>query len=297
VSYSSFNPAEMPAPKVQALLQGAVAPRPVAFAATTDAAGKVNLSPFSFFNLFSSNPPIVIFSPARRVRDNTTKHSLENVLEVPECTINMVSYEMVYQMSLASTEYDKGVNEFVKAGFTEQASEVVKPPRVAEAPVQLECKVLEVKALGTEGGAGNLIICEVLRIHVKDKVLDAEGRIDPFKIDQVARLGGDWYSRASAGLFEVEKPLTTKGIGVDALPESVRYSRVLTGNDLGRLGNVEKLPTAEAREKIMADAEVEEAYRRFSLHRESLEDHLHQLAHDWITANRVADALALLMSC
>jgi flavin reductase (DIM6/NTAB) family NADH-FMN oxidoreductase RutF len=296
VSYSSFIPAEMPAPQVQALLQGAVAPRPVAFAATVDGAARVNLSPFSFFNLFSSNPPILIFSPARRVRDNTTKHSLQNVLEVPECTINIVSYEMVYQMSLASTEYEKGVNEFVKAGFTELASEVVKPPRVAEAPVQLECKVLEVKALGTGGGAGNLIICEVLRIHVKNNVLDADGRIDPFKIDQVARLGADWYTRASAGLFEVEKPLTTKGIGVDALPESTRLSRLLTGNDLGRLGNLQKLPSSEEREKIMTDPEVEEAYRRFSLHHESLEDHLHQLAHDWIAADRVTDALALLMN-
>lgn len=293
--YRTIIPAELPAPKLQGLLQGAVAPRPVAFVSTIDAEGKVNLSPFSFFNLFSANPPILVFSPARRVRDNTTKHSLENVLEVPECTINIVSYDMVYQMSLASTEYEKGVNEFTKAGFGEQASELVRPPRVAGAPVQFECKVVEVKALGTAGGAGNLVICEVLRMHIRENILNEAGSIDPLQIDQVARLGGDWYSRASAGLFEVEKPLVTKGIGVDALPESVRLSNILTGNDLGRLGNIEKLPTAEAREAVMHDAEVQEAYRRFSLHQESLEDHLHNLAHAWIAQNRVADALALLM--
>ena len=294
--YKSILPADLAGPALQALLQGAVAPRPIAFAATVDAAGKVNLSPFSFFNIFSSNPPVVIFSPARRVRDNTIKHTLENVLEVPECTINIVSYDMVQQTSLASTEYEKGVNEFVKAGFSMEASDLVKPPRVAESPVQLECKVLEVKALGTEGGAGNLVICEIIKIHVKEAVLDQAGRIDPYKIDQVSRLGGDWYSRSNAGLFTVAKPLTTKGIGVDALPETVRMSRELSGNDLGQLGNVEKLPTADQREKLMQDAEVQEAYRRFSLHAESLEFHLHQLAHRWIEAGRVEDALALVMS-
>lgn len=293
--YKSILPADLAGPQLQALLQGAIAPRPIAFAATIDAAGKVNLSPFSFFNLFSSNPPVVIFSPARRVRDNTTKHSLQNVLEVPECTINIVSYDMVQQMSLASTEYDKGVNEFMKAGFREEASELVKPPRVAESPVQLECKVLEVKALGEKGGAGNLVICEVVKIHVKEDVLNEDGRIDPYKIDQVARLGGDWYSRSKAGLFEVAKPLSTKGIGVDALPESVRYSRILTGNDLGQLGNIEKLPSGQQREQLQGDPEVQEAYRRFSVHTESLEDHLHQLAHNWIKKGRVADALALVM--
>lgn len=184
----------------------------------------------------------MIFSPARRVRDNTTKHTLENVIDTKEVVINIVSYEMVQQMSLSSTEYPRGVNEFTKAGFTEVASEVVKPPRVKEAPVQFECKVNEVISLGDQGGAGNLVICEVLRLHLHEEILDENNRIDPLKIDTVARMGGNWYSRARAGLFEVEKPLTTLGIGVDALPESIRLSKVLTGNDLGMLANVEALP-------------------------------------------------------
>jgi len=248
----SINPQDIPIQQLHGYLLGAVAPRPICFASTVDGEGNVNLSPFSFFNVFSANPPIMIFSPARRVRDNSTKHTLENVLETKEVVINVVSYAMVHQTSLSSTEYAKGINEFTKAGFTEVVSKKVKPPRVAEAPVQFECKVNDVIALGEEGGAGNLIIAEVVQIHIDESILDNDGRIDPVKIDTVARLGGNWYSRAKEGLFKVEKPNRTLGIGVDALPESVRSSKMLTGNDLGMLGNVERLPTvAEISELII----------------------------------------------
>ncbi|MCG2418013.1 flavin reductase family protein [Aequorivita sp. F47161] len=241
----SIEPNQLSTAKLHGYILGAVSPRPICFASTVDKEGKVNLSPFSFFNVFSAKPPILVFSPARRGRDNTTKHTYENVLEVPEVVINIVSYAMVHQVSLSSTEYAKGVNEFTKAGFAELASEMVKPPRVAEAPVQLECKVNEVISLGKEGGAGNLVICEVVKLHIKEDILDENGSIDPFKIDTVSRLGGNWYSRAKAGLFEVQKPLTTLGIGVDSLPEEIRKSKVLTGNDLGILGNVENFPNSE----------------------------------------------------
>lgn len=224
-------------------LLGAVVPRPIAFASTLDKEGNVNLSPFSFFNCFGANPPILIFSPARRGRDNTTKHTYENVLEVPEVVINIVDYAMVQQMSLASTEYPKGVNEFVKSGLTSVSSTLVKPPRVGEAPVAFECKVLQVIPTGLEGGAGNLVVCEVVLAHIKDTVLDADGRIDPFKLDAVARMGGDWYCRANGdALFTVPKPLEKIGIGIDQLPEAIRTSKVLTGNDLAILANVENLP-------------------------------------------------------
>lgn len=238
----SIRPQDISTAKLHGYLLGAVAPRPIAFASTIDAKGNVNLSPFSFFNVFSAKPPIMIFSPARRVRDNTTKHTLENALETKEVVINIVSYDMVQQMSLSSTEYGKDVNEFKKAGFTEAASVQVAPPRVAESPVQFECKVNEVIALGDEGGAGNLIICEVVQLHINERILDEEGKIDPVKIDAVARMGGNWYNRAKEGIFEVEKPLRTLGIGIDSLPVEIRESKVLSGNDLGVLGNVESLP-------------------------------------------------------
>lgn len=241
----TISPQDISTAKLHGYLLGAVSPRPVAFASTIDKDGNVNLSPFSFFNIFSARPPILIFSPARRGRDNTTKHSYENVLEVPEVVINIVSFSMVQQASLASTEYAKGINEFEKSGFTQLASEIVKPPRVAEAPVQLECKVNEVISLGKEGGAGNLVICEVVKLHVNENILDENGAIDPHKIDTIARLGGNWYTRAKTGLFEVPKPLSTLGVGIDRLPEAIRTSKFLTGNDLGMLGNVEKFPDSE----------------------------------------------------
>lgn len=238
-----IDPKEVTVGKMHSYLLGAVAPRPIAFASTIDKEGNVNLSPFSFFNCFGANPPIVVFSPSRRGRDNTTKHTYENVLEVPEVVINIVNYDMVQQMSLASTEYKKGVNEFIKAGLTPLASTKMKPPRVAEAPVSFECKVLQVIPTGLEGGAGNLVICEVILAHVKDEILDAEGKIDPYKLDAVARMGGDWYCRANGeALFTVPKPLEKIGIGIDQLPEVIRNSKVLTGNDLGMLANVEQLP-------------------------------------------------------
>lgn len=239
----TIDPKNTPTAMVHSQLLAAVAPRPIAFASTIDKNGNVNLSPYSFFNVFSAKPPIAIFSPARRVRDNTIKHTLENVYETKEVVINIVNYPMVQQMSLSSTEYPKGVNEFVKAGFTELASEMVKPPRVKEAPVQLECKVKEVIELGQEAGAGNLIICEIVLIHINEDVLGENGLIDQHKIDLVARMGYNWYCRASGdSLFEVPKPLTTLGIGVDAMPEHIRKSKYLTGNHLGMLGNVEQLP-------------------------------------------------------
>ncbi|MFN5556340.1 MAG: flavin reductase family protein [Chryseotalea sp.] len=244
--YKRIDPKEVTTGVLHSYLLGAIAPRPIAFASTIDKEGKVNLSPFSFFNVFGANPPILIFSPARRGRDNTVKHSYENVLEVPEVTINIVDYAMVQQMSLASTEYPKGVNEFVKAGLTEIASEKVKPPRVADAPASFECKVLQVIPTGIEGGAGNLIICEVVLVHIANRVLDANGKIDPFKLDAVARMGGDWYCRANGdALFTVPKPLEKIGIGIDQLPDEIRLSKVLTGNELAMLANIEALPLAK----------------------------------------------------
>jgi flavin reductase (DIM6/NTAB) family NADH-FMN oxidoreductase RutF len=239
----TLRPEELETRVLHGYLLGAVGPRPIAFASTIDAEGAPNLAPFSFFNVFSANPPVLIFSPARRVRNNTTKHTLENVLETREVVINVVTYSMVQQMSLASTEYDRGVNEFEKAGFTMLLSEIVKPWRVGESPVQFECRVNKVEALGEEVGAGNLVFSEVVRLHIRKEVLDGEGKLDPGKLDLVARMGGNWYSRASDGLFEVPKPLTSKGVGVDAIPEPIRKSPILTGNDLGRLGNFEKIPT------------------------------------------------------
>lgn len=241
----TINPEELTTVKLQGYLQSAIAPRPIGFASTIDANGVPNLAPFSFFNIFSSNPPILVFSPARRVRDNTVKHTLINCEATREVVINVVNYSIVQQMSLSSTEYPDGVNEFEKAGFTSLKSDVVKPFRVAESPVQLECKVNEIIALGTDGGAGNMIICEVLRMHIDELILDSTGAIDPMKIDLVSRLGGNWYSRANMGLFEVEKPLATLGIGVDAIPDFIKYSGIFDGNDLGILGNVEALPTEE----------------------------------------------------
>ncbi|MGB3342708.1 MAG: flavin reductase family protein [Aequorivita sp.] len=287
----SIEPNEIATAKLHAYLLGAVAPRPIAFASTIDSEGRVNLSPFSFFNVFSARPPILIFSPARRGRDNTTKHSYENVMQVREVVINIVNFNMVHQVSLASTEYAQGVNEFTKAGFTELASDIVKPPRVAEAPVQLECKVNEIISLGAEGGAGNLVICEVLKLHIKKEVLDENQNIDPFKIDTVARLGGGWYSRAKAGLFEVPKPLTTHGVGVDMLPEEIRLSKILTGNDLGILGNVESFPNSEEINIFMNSSE--EIKRLIS---EDKIEAIHKKTQEFIGEGKVEDAWKLLLS-
>ena len=267
----TISPKDLNNLQLQTLLQTAIAPRPIALASTIDKDGNVNLSPFSFFNLFSTNPPVVIFSPSRRVRDNTTKHTLENVHEVPEVAIGIVNYNIVQQISLASTEYEKEVNEFVKAGLTMKDADLVKAKLIEECPVNLECKVLEIKALGTEGGAGNLVICEVLKIHVGEEYLNEEGNLDQKKLDLVARLGGNWYSRNNEkNLFEVPKPLVTKGIGFDLLPNEIKYSNIFTGNDLGMLANTEQLPEgsfsndenihSEAR-KFLLENNIEEAWK------------------------------------
>ena len=241
----SIEPKEISTAKLQGYLQGSVGPRPIAFASTVDRNGNPNLSPFSFFNLFSANPPILVFSPSRRVRDNTIKHTLINAEATREVVINVVNFDMVQQASLSSTEYGNGVNEFLKAGFTPIPSDLVKPFRVKESPVQFECKIQEIINLGSEGGAGNLIICEIVKMHIDEKILDENGAIDQHKIDLVSRLGGNWYSRSNMGLFEVEKPLTTLGIGVDQIPDFIKNSPIFDGNDLGKLGNVEALPTSE----------------------------------------------------
>ncbi|SFC74709.1 NADH-FMN oxidoreductase RutF, flavin reductase (DIM6/NTAB) family [Flexibacter flexilis DSM 6793] len=242
----TVNPKEVSIGVFHAFMMGAVAPRPIAFASTQDAEGNVNLAPFSFFNAFGSNPPLLIFSPARRVRDNTIKHTLENVYQIDEVVINIVNYAMVEQMSLASCEYERGVNEFEKAGFTPIASQMVRPPRVAESPAAFECKVLQVIETGQQGGAANLILCEVVLAHFREDILGLDGKIDTTRLDAVARMGGDWYCRAHGdALFEVPKPNEKKGIGFDQLPHSVRHSNILTGNELGRLANIEQLPTAE----------------------------------------------------
>ena len=266
----TISPKDLNNLQLQTLLQTAIAPRPIALASTIDKDGNINLSPFSFFNMFSSNPPVVIFSPARRVRDNTTKHTLENVLEIPEVVIGIVNFKIVQQISLASTEYEKGVNEFVKSGLTMKDSDLVRPKLIDDCPVNLECKVLEIKHLGTEGGAGNLVICEILKIHVREEYLNEEGNLDQMKLDLVARLGGNWYSRNNENnLFEVPKPLVTKGIGFDLLPNEIKYSIVFTGNDLGMLANVEKLPNGDFHsdeskhldaQKLLLENKIEEAW-------------------------------------
>ena len=291
----TIAPNEIPIPKLHGLLLGAVAPRPIAFASTVDLHGNVNLSPFSFFNVFSANPPLLIFSPARRGRDNTTKHTYENILEHSEVVINVVNYDMVEQMSLSSTEYEKGVDEFVKSGFSKKASEKVKPPRVLESPVSFECVVKEVKQLGKEGGAGNLIICEVVLIHVMDTVLDTNGIIDPQRIDLVARMGGNWYSRSKTDAFEVAKPLATKGIGVDALPSSVKNSSILTGNHLGKLGNVEQLPSDEEVALFGLEPEVQAMLTGLSDETDQLLAELHKQAADFLDRGEVQNAWKTLL--
>jgi flavin reductase (DIM6/NTAB) family NADH-FMN oxidoreductase RutF len=287
----SFEPHTLSPAQLQGYLQSAVAPRPIAFASTIDENGKPNLSPFSFFNVFSANPPVLVFSPARRLRNNTTKHTLENCEATKEVVINVVNYAIVQQMSLSSTEYPEGVNEFIKSGLTMVPSDMVKPYRVAESPVQFECKVNQIIALGNQGGAGNMIICEVVKIHVDEKVLNEQGTIDQHKIDLVSRLGGNWYSRANKGLFEVEKPLTTLGIGVDAIPDFIKKSSVFDGNDLGKLGNVEALPTQEE-----ITIFVNQNIGVKSVLSSDDEQKVHQKAKDYLNINEVLSAWKVLLA-
>ena len=289
LNLKDLTPAE-----TQNYLQHAIAPRPICFASTIDNVGKVNLSPFSFFNLFSSNPPVLVFSPARRVRDNTTKHTLQNVLEVPEVVINMVDYDMVQQMSLASCEFAKGENEFVKAGFTEEKASVVKPPLVKESKIKLECKVIEVKPLGTEGGAGNLIICEVLCMHIDESILDENKKIDQTKLNLVARLGGDWYCKIDeTNLFKVAKPNIQLGIGVDALPSAIRNSIILSGNNLGQLANVHDMPIVNPN---FENDTLKQIVQYYNLNPQDMELETHKLAVKLLEENNVDDAWQVLLA-
>ncbi|MFN3664701.1 MAG: flavin reductase family protein [Sediminibacterium sp.] len=283
----------LPVMEKQQWLQHAIAPRPICLASTIDKAGNVNLSPFSFFNLFSSNPPIVIFSPSRRGRDNTTKHTLENVLEVPECVINIVDYEMVQQVSLSSCEFPKEVNEFVKAGFTAEPSTRVTPPMVKEAKIKLECKVNEVKSLGEIGGAGQLVIAEVLCMHVDETILDEQGKIDQQKLQLVARLGGDWYCKVSKdNLFKVPKPNTQLGIGIDQLPDAIKHSPILTGNHLGMLGNVHELPDINA---AFADDRVKNIFQYYAVSPTEMETELHKYAAELLNEGKIDHAWQVLL--
>lgn len=289
-----FNLKDLKPAEKQYYLQHVVAPRPICFASTIDKAGNVNLSPFSFFNLFSSNPPIVIFSPARRVRDNTTKHTLQNVLEVPEVVINIVTYDMVQQTSLASCEFPKETNEFVKAGFTAIPASIVKPPMVKESKVQMECTVIEVKPLGTEGGAGNLVICEVMVMHIDDSLLDENKKIDQRKINHVARLGGDWYCVVNENnLFQVEKPNTKLGIGIDTLPASIRNSSILSGNNLGQLANVHEMPVIEP---SFDDAHLKQIIQYYSVTPDEMEKELHSYAKKLLDDGKVNAAWQVLLA-
>ena len=292
----SIDPKNLTVQKLHQYLLGAIGPRPIAFASTVDEEGKPNLAPFSFFNVFSANPPILIFSPARSGRTNTTKDTYNNVKIVPEVVINVVNYDIVHQMSLASSPYAPGVNEFEKAGFTALKSDSVKPFRVAESPVQFECKVNEVIELGTEGGAGNLIICEVLKIHIHDEVLDSNGMIDQQKIDLVARMGGDWYSRANAeSMFEITKPISTCGIGFDALPVDIKSSKVLSGNNLGHLAGIEKIPD-ETNVNEYKLLELSDLFVSLEDNPLALEQELHKRAQSLLDENKLEEAWLTLLS-
>ncbi len=292
----TINPKEISVGEFHAYLLGAVTPRPIAFASTVDKQGNVNLSPFSFFNAFSANPPILVFSPARRVRNNTTKDTLDNVMEHREVVINIVTYAMAEQTSLSSTEYEKGVNEFVKSGLTEVPSDVVKPPRVGESPVAFECKVNDVIPLGEEGGAGHLVICEILLAHFSEDILDESNKIDPYKLDVIARLGGSWYTRVNGdSLFELPKPVGKKGIGVDNIDESIRFSNVLSGNDLGRLGNIEELPSIEAVLEFRSNPEIADIFLENTENKESLKIAIHKHAKQFLQEVDVEKAWLTLL--
>lgn len=292
----SIDPKSIPVPQLHAYLLGAIGPRPIAFASTMDENGNPNLAPFSFFNVFSANPPILIFSPARSGRSNTTKDTYNNVKKVAEVVINVVNYNMVHQMSLASSPYPAGTDEFVKSGFTKIASETVKPFRVAESPVQFECKVNQVIELGSEGGAGNLIICEVTKIHISEDVLNSEGKIDQHKIDLVSRMGGNWYCRADKNsMFEIEKPITTCGIGYDQLPKDIIASKILDKNDLGHLAGIESLPDeTEVNEyKLIELSEIFVSLENDQAH---LEVELHKRAKQLLSENKLKDAWLTLLA-
>lgn len=289
----TISPSAISQPKLHNYLVSAVAPRPIAFASTVDKEGNVNLSPFSFFNVFSSNPPMMIFSPARSGRDNSTKHTYQNVKEVPEVVISVVNFPIVEQMSLSSTAYAKGVNEFTKSGLTEIPSKKIKPPRVKEAPVSFECEVQQVIELGDSGGAGNLVLAKVVLIHIDEDYLDEDGKLDTKKLDLVGRMGGSWYCRANGdALFEIPKPIRTKGIGIDSLPKTIRNSTILTGNNLGRLGNVESLPNETAIAEAKQSEEVQNILKSTTSNQLTA---LHSLGQELLNSGQTERALAVLM--
>lgn len=289
IDLQQLKPAEK-----QNWLNHVIAPRPICFASTVDAGGQVNLSPFSYFNLFSANPPVLVFSPSRRVRDNTTKHTLQNILEVPEVVVNICDYDMVQQVSLASCEYPKGVDEFIKAGFTKEPASHVRPPMVKEAKVKLECKVLEVKSLGDTAGAGQLVIAEILYLHVAESILDEEGRIDQRKLQLVARLGADWYCVVNEiNLFKVAKPNTQLGIGIDALPAGIRNSSILTGNNLGQLANVHVLPEIDP---AFEDDRLKNIFQYYAVNPDEMEKELHYYAKQLLDSGAVQQAWQVLLA-
>lgn len=292
----TIDPKEMKTGVFHSYMLASIAPRPIAFASTVDKDGNMNLAPFSFFNAFGSKPPTIVFSPARRVRDNTIKHTLENIYETKEVVINVVNYAMVQQMSLASTEYPKGVSEFTKAGFTPVKSELIRPFRVKESPVQMECKVVEVKEMGQEGGAANLIICEILLMHINEDVLTPENKIDPNKIDLVARMGGDLYCRASGNaLFEVAKPNSALGMGIDCLPVDIRTSSILTGNNLGQLANIENFPDDQSIDEFRRRDFMKELFSKFGHDENMLRNKLHELAKTLLEQRHVEEAWKVLL--
>ncbi len=289
----TVNLSELNLMERMAYLQAAIAPRPIALASTIDENGNVNLSPFSFFNLVSSHPPILVFSPARRGRDNTTKHTLDNVLKVPEVVVNIVDYDMVQQISLSSCEYPKGVNEFEKAGFTAVPSTHIAPPRVKESKIQMECKVIEVKSLGNEGGAGQLVIAEIICMHINESILNEAGKIDQQKINHVARLGGDWYCKVDqSNLFTVPKPNTALGIGIDALPLAIRNSTILSGNDLGMLANVTAVPEPVPG---YSDERIKNIGQYYNLNPIEMDRELHIYAKEALAKNEIGHAWQILL--
>ena len=292
----TVDPKEIPMQKLHQYLLGSVGPRPIAFVSTISKNGERNLSPFSFFNVFSANPPIAIFSPARSGRTNKTKDTYKNVKEIAECVINVVNHDIVTQMSLTSSPYSPDIDEFVKGGFTALQSETVTPFRVKESPVQLECKVNEVVELGSEGGAGNLVICEITRIHISESILDKNKMIDQHKIDLVARMGGNWYCRADKNsMFEISKPLTTCGIGFDQIPNEIKNSEILTGNHLGQLGSVDELPN-ETDVNEYKLIELSELFQEFEDNQPKLETELHKLAKILLDNNQVEEAWKTLLT-
>lgn len=292
----TLDPKDLPIPKLHGYLLGAVGPRPIAFASTIDENGVNNLSPFSFFNVFSAAPPILIFSPARNGRTNTTKDTYNNVKAIPEVVINIVNYDILHQMSLSSSPYAPGVDEFVKAGLTPLASETIRPMRVQEAPVQFECKVNQVIELGDQGGAGNLVICEVTKIHIHEEILGEDGMIDQHKINLVARMGGNWYCHANeASMFEVAKPLTTVGIGFDQLPEDIKASSVLTANDLAQLAGIAELPN-ETDVNDYKLLELSDFFLTLENEPAQLEQALHNKAKELLIENKLEEAWMTLLA-